>query len=41
VADQALAQVRESDDDRLARRLTHHTRGHLESIQRALAQQAS
>jgi len=41
VADQALAQVRERDDDRLARRLTQHTRGHLESIRRALAAQAS
>jgi uncharacterized damage-inducible protein DinB len=41
VADQALAQIRESDDDRLARRLTQHTRGHLESIQKALASEAS
>jgi hypothetical protein len=40
VADQALARVREVDDDRLARRLAHHTRGHLESIQRAMAAQA-
>ena len=41
VADQALARVREVDDDRLARRLTQHTRGHLESIRKALTAQAS
>ena len=41
VADQALVQVRERDDDRLARRLAQHTRGHLESIRKALAAKTS